>query len=149
MSAVRICHFSATTLEGGIFRQCAEGFARAGHEFHCGTLAEHPPPRWAKEVPPAGYFALRTTRRRGWPAAAVRLARYLRRHRIDVLETHLVYGALVGTAAARLARTPLLVHMRHHIDDVRLLGTDLHVAVDRLLANAADEVVVPSHAARR
>jgi L-malate glycosyltransferase len=99
--------------------------------------------------PPARYFALGVTDRRGWPRAAFRLARYLRRHRIDVLHTHLVHAALVGTVAARLARTPYLVHMRHHIDDVRLTGGAVHVALDRALACAADEVVVPSQAAKR
>jgi len=89
------------------------------------------------------------TGRRDWVRAAVRLARYLRRNRIDVLQTHLVHGALVGTIAARLAGTPLLVHMRHHIDDVRLSGSALQSAADRLLAAAADAVLVPSHAARR
>jgi glycosyltransferase involved in cell wall biosynthesis len=146
---VRICHFCATTVEGGIFRHLSEGLTRAGHEYRCGTLAHHPPPRWVSDAQPAGYFALGATGRTGWPAAAVRLARYLRRHRVDVLQTHLVHAAIVGTLAARLARTPLLVHMRHHIDDVRLSGTGVHVALDRLLASAADEVVVPSHAARR
>lgn len=146
---MRICHLSATSLEGAYFRHLSAGFAAAGYEFHCGTLGCDGPPRWVREAPPARYFALRGTGRRDWVPAAVRLARYLRRHRIDVLQTHLVHGAIAGTPAARLARTPLLVHMRHHIDDVRLSGSVLHVAVDRFLASAADEVIVPSHAARR
>jgi len=146
---VRICHLSATSLEGAYFRHLSEGFAAAGHEFHCGTLGRDRPPAWVAAAPPARYVALGATGRTDWAPAAVRLARYLRRNRIDVLHTHLVHGALVGTLAARLARTPLLVHMRHHIDDVRLSGSDLHVAVDRLLAAAADAVVVPSHAAKR
>jgi glycosyltransferase involved in cell wall biosynthesis len=127
----------------------AEGLTAAGHEFHCGTLGADEPPAWAPTAPPCHYFRLDCTERREWPAAVVRLARLLRRRRIDVLQTHLVHGAIVGTAAARLARTPFLVHMRHHIDDVRLTGGRLHVAVDRALAKAADEVIVPSHAAKR
>jgi len=140
---------SATSLEGAYFRHLSEGFAAAGHEFHCGTLGQDRPPAWAASSPPARYFALGATGRRDWVRAAVRLARYVRRNRIDVLQTHLVHGALVGTIAARLAGTPLLVHMRHHIDDVRLSGSALHVAADRLLAAAADAVLVPSHAAKR
>jgi glycosyltransferase involved in cell wall biosynthesis len=127
----------------------AEGLSAAGHEFHCGTLGTDEPPAWLPTAPPSHYFRLNCTERRDWPAAAVRLARHLRRRRIDVLQTHMVHGAIVGTAAARLARTPFLVHMRHHIDDVRLTGSRLHVAVDRALAKAADEVIVPSHAAKR
>lgn len=146
---LRICHLSSTNLEGAYFRHLSEGFAAKGHEFHCGTLTHDGPPAWVATAPPGRYFALGATGRRDWLPAGVRLARYLRRHRIDVLQTHLVHAAIVGTIAARLAGTPLLVHMRHHIDDARLTGSDLHVAVDRLLATAADAVVVPSHAARR
>jgi glycosyltransferase involved in cell wall biosynthesis len=127
----------------------AEGLTAAGHEFECGTLGADPPPEWVTSRAPCRYFRLNCLERREWPAAAARLARHLRRQRVDILQTHLVHGAIVGTAAARLARTPFLVHMRHHIDDVRLSGGRLHVAVDRALANAADEVIVPSHAAKR
>jgi glycosyltransferase involved in cell wall biosynthesis len=126
----------------------AEGLTAAGHEFECGTLGADRPPEWVTSTAPCRYFRLNCLERRAWPAAVVRLARHLRRRQIDVLQTHLVHGAIVGTAAARLARTPFLVHMRHHIDDVRLTGGRLHVAVDRVLANAADEVIVPSHAAK-
>jgi glycosyltransferase involved in cell wall biosynthesis len=146
---LRICHLTSTSLEGAYFKHLSAGFSAAGHELHCGTLAGGGPPGWAATAPPARWFALNSSGRRGWIRAVPRLARYLRRHRIDVLQTHLVPGALVGTAAARLAGTVLLVHMRHHIDDVRLSGTHAHVALDRLLASAADAVVVPSHAARR
>jgi glycosyltransferase involved in cell wall biosynthesis len=146
---VRVCHFSATTLEGAYFGHIARGLAAAGHEFECGTLGGEPPPAWLASTPGCRYFRLNSARREQWPSAAVRLARRLRARRIDVLQTHLVHGAIVGTAAARLARTPLLVHMRHHIDDVRLSGGRLHVELDRALARAADEVIVPSHAAKR
>ncbi len=149
IASLRLCHLTATSLEGAYFRHLSEGFAAEGHEFHCGTLACDLPPVWVATAPPARYFALGSGGRRDWIRATVRLARYLRRHRIDILHTHLVHGALVGTIAARLAGTPVLVHMRHHIDDVRLSGSALHVALDRFLASAADAVVVPSHAARR
>jgi len=146
---VRVCHFSATGLDGPYFRHLSDGFRAGGHEYLCGTLGASPPPTWTAGSPPTTYFALGVGQRREWPLAAIRLARLLRRHRVEVLQTHLVHAALVGTVAARAARTPLLVHMRHHIDDVRLSGGRLHVALDRALALAADEVVVPSHTARR
>jgi glycosyltransferase involved in cell wall biosynthesis len=119
-----------------------------GHDFDCGTLGGDPPPAWTDSAS-CHYFRLNCTQRQEWPAAAVRLARYLRRREVDILQTHLVHAAIVGTVAARLARTPFLVHMRHHIDDVRLTGGRLHVELDRALATAADEIIVPSRAAKR
>src|SRR5262245_32485878 len=48
-------------------------------------------------------FALGASSRAGFPLAVVRLARMLRAHRAEVVQTHLVDGCLVGLAAARLA----------------------------------------------
>ncbi len=42
------------------------------------------------------------------------LVRRLRSERIDILQTHLFEAALVGSAAARLAGTPLVVFTGHH-----------------------------------
>src|SRR4051812_25110038 len=93
LAGVRVCHFSATTLEGAYFGHIARGVVAAGHEFECGTLGGAPPPAWMENAAPCRYLRLNCTRRSEWPVAAVRLARHLRARRIDVLQTHLVHGA--------------------------------------------------------
>ncbi|MFO0907031.1 MAG: glycosyltransferase [Isosphaeraceae bacterium] len=78
------------------------------------------------------------------PSAVLRLARLLRRERVDVLHTHSEGPLLYGAAAARLARIKRVVHTRHHGPD---LGNSPRVLrlmrlatrwVDRVVCVAAD-----------
>ncbi len=50
------------------------------------------------------------------PGLVLRLARYLRRRKIDVVHTHDVRPLIYGAVAARLARVPRVVHTRHGRD---------------------------------
>src|SRR4029077_7146574 len=63
-------------------------------------------------------FALGCRGRRAYPSAAFRLARWLRRWRADVVQTHLLDACLVGLTAARLAGTPLGVLTGHHSHEI-------------------------------
>jgi glycosyltransferase involved in cell wall biosynthesis len=54
----------------------------------------------------------------------------------------------VGVLASRLARTPVTIVTRHHLDQVRLIGTKFHVYLDGWMARQSDRVVVLSHAVR-
>jgi glycosyltransferase involved in cell wall biosynthesis len=62
------------------------------------------------------------------------------------LQTHLFDAGILGILAARLARTPLVIVTRHHLDQVHLVGNRWHVALDRWMARRADKVVVLSQA---
>jgi glycosyltransferase involved in cell wall biosynthesis len=77
-------------------------------------------------------FALDCTRRAHYPLAVWRLATYLRRQRVDILQTHLFDAGLVGLVAARLAGTQLVIETRHHADAVVLTGKLLPFLIDRL-----------------
>lgn len=94
-------------------------------------------------------FALDCTGRAQYSKAIARLARLLRRHRIDVLHAHLVQSSLVGLTAALLARTPVRVMTRHHSDAVFLSGSRAARAIDGLTGRLANEVIAVSEAARR
>jgi glycosyltransferase involved in cell wall biosynthesis len=94
------------------------------------------------------YCCLGVSSRWQWPLAIVRLARLLLKKRIDILQTHLYDAGILGIAAARIARPPLVIVTRHHLDQVHMIGTRFHVAIDRWMARAADWVVVPSEAVR-
>jgi glycosyltransferase involved in cell wall biosynthesis len=72
----------------------------------------------------------------------------LRANRIDVLQTHLFDAAIVGILAGRLARVPLLIVTRHHLDQHHLLGRRVHVELDRLTARMTDHVIVPAAAVK-
>jgi glycosyltransferase involved in cell wall biosynthesis len=91
-----------------------------------------------------GTFALGARHRRQYPAAVVRLARWLRQKNASVLQSHLVDGSLVGLAAARAARVPLVVFTAHHSHELPFHGPKL-IRVDRLCAGVlSDLIIAPS-----
>jgi glycosyltransferase involved in cell wall biosynthesis len=45
--------------------------------------------------------------------ALIRLVRFIRRHRFDILHSHMSKGALLGGLAGRIARVPIVVHTAH------------------------------------
>jgi glycosyltransferase involved in cell wall biosynthesis len=126
----------------------ATGLVGAGWTVYCANLRAGPEPHWLQSLSGASHLSLDADALRHYPAAIVRLARFLRRERIDVLQSHLFDGGVVGVLAARLARTPLVIVTRHHTDQVLLVGTKLHVQLDRWMARAADGVVAVSNAVR-
>jgi glycosyltransferase involved in cell wall biosynthesis len=48
---------------------------------------------------------------------AVRVARWIKRHRIDIVHTNSLKSDVIGGVAARLARKPLVWHVRDRIDE--------------------------------
>jgi len=93
-------------------------------------------------------FALSSTRRHGYPLAAVRLAARLRTWRADVLHAHCFDATAVGLTAARLAGVPF-VFTRHHSDHNLRLGKRWHTRIDSFCARHADRVIAVSEATRR
>ena len=145
---MRICHLVTTTLESHYFANLGKGLASRGVSLHLGTLQSGPAPTWIAEAHGAIHFSLRATSRVAYPRAVLNLARLLRDEEIDILQTHLFDAGLVGVLAALLARRSAMILTRHHTDQVRLVGTRFHVALDRWMARRADHVVVLSPAVR-
>src|SRR5205085_351513 len=79
-------------------------------------------------------FAMGADQRTDYPTATLRLARWLRRHRIDVIHTHLFEASLVGLIAAKLARTELAIFTGHHSHEVPLHNRRALFEVDRFAA---------------
>lgn len=144
---ISVCHLCATTLDAHYFSNLGRGLAARGIKVSGGSLTAAEPPKWLTAVC-GEYLSVDAASRLAYPAAALRLARWLRRQRVDVLQTHLFDAGLVGLAAARLARVPLTIVTRHHTDEMWIAGTRAHVAADRLMARMADRVVGLSHAVR-
>jgi glycosyltransferase involved in cell wall biosynthesis len=89
-------------------------------------------------------FALGAGSRAGFPLAIARLARMLRAHRADVVQTHLVDGCLVGLAAARLARVPVTIMTAHHSHELPFHGRRLRWP-DKLCAGPlSNHIIAPS-----
>ena len=94
-------------------------------------------------------FALGARSRDGYPAAALRLARAMRRRSTDIVQTHLLDASLVGLTAARLARTPVAVMTAHHSHEVPFHGRKL-VWAERLCTGLlCDHIIAPSQDVRQ
>ncbi len=146
--SLRVCHLCGTTLESHYFRNLGRGLAASGVHVFGASLTDPDPPGWLKNAP-SDYLFLNAPTKPRLPGAAIRLARWLKARRIDVLQTHLFEGAIVGLAAARLARTPLTIVTRHHTDEMWIVGTLPHRWADRLITHFADHVVGLSQAVGR
>lgn len=75
------------------------------------------------------------------PAIILKLARLLRREKIDVVHTHLWTSNFWGRIAASLARTPIVVTTEHNID---VWKSRHHFLADRLLGKVTSKVVYVS-----
>lgn len=99
------------------------------------------------------HWVLHCDGRRRYPLAVARLARLLRRHRIDILHAHHYEETLVGTLAAILARTPALVVGRHYHDELYQVAKGLKLrrllALEAFCYRVARAIVVPSAAIQR
>jgi glycosyltransferase involved in cell wall biosynthesis len=82
--------------------------------------------------------------------AALKLSRYLRRNRVQLLHDHFYYPTIVGGLAGVLARTPGRVMTRHHSDyHVRLSQKpNRHVRLDQLTTRLHHKVIAISHHTR-
>jgi glycosyltransferase involved in cell wall biosynthesis len=138
----------ATTLDTHYFANLGRGLMAHGLSVHGASLSAPEPPAWLAGSPAADYLSVNARSRAAYPAAVLRLARWLRDRRIDVVQTHLFEAGLVGLAAARLARVPLAIVTRHHTDEMWIAGTRAHIAADRLMTRWADRIVVLSQAVR-
>lgn len=146
-TSLRVCHVCATTLDSHYFANLGRGLHERGISVSAVSLTEPDAPRWLREIG-GDYQCLGAASRAGYPAAMFRLARWLRERGVDVVQTHLIDGGIVGVAAGRLARAPLVVLTRHHTAEIEMIGTALHAWCDRLLTRRADRVVVLSQAVK-
>ena len=145
---MHVCHLCDTSVGGDYFRNLTAGLARNGVQVTLVELGPGSPPTWVSGIPRVDYFSLRATSRLSYPLAVRRLARLLKQQRIDILQTHLFYSGLIGVLTRRLHRKTIVALMRHHTSVVRLLGSRLHIAVDKWMAKKADRVMTVSNAAR-
>jgi glycosyltransferase involved in cell wall biosynthesis len=103
-------------------------------------------PRYADDGIP--HWVIPARSRKGYPIAALRLARLLRSHRIDVVHTHHYDPTVVGWMATRLQRPTRLVVGRHYSDAIYLNATGLRrrglLAIEGLVNRASSAIVVPT-----
>jgi glycosyltransferase involved in cell wall biosynthesis len=85
-------------------------------------------------------------------AALIRLARFIRRGRYDVVHTHTSKAGILGRMAARLAGTPIVVHTAHGLSYKYArsrLSEWIYVRLERLCAHWSHAIVVVSESVQR
>lgn len=146
---MHVCHICDSSIEGDYFRNIAAGLTEKGVRVSLIELGAGNAPTWLKNIPGLTYLSLNAANKLHYPAAVRRLSRFLLNERVDILHTHLFYSGLIGVLAKRFGGRSQVALMRHHTSVVRMLGSQLHVAADKWMAEKADHVLTVSEAARR
>jgi len=146
---MHVCHFCDTSLNGDYFRNMALGLSRRGVRVSLVELGPGIAPRWLSDIPNVSYQSLNANSRSQYPRVVRKLAAYLREERVDILHTHLFYAGLIGVLTKWFRHDAAVAVMRHHTSVVRMLGSRLHIAADKWMAEHADHLLTVSDAARR
>ena len=141
----RILHFAQDGDTSGYFQQLARFHDRSQYEMIFATL--NPIVPWLQE-----YMASQGVRcfscdcqgRASYPLGILRLARFLRRNKVDIVHAHLFEPSVVGLIAALVARTPVRVSTRHYSDYHTRINKKWHVRVDRMCTKLSDAAIAVS-----
>ncbi len=99
------------------------------------------------------HFVIEGRQRKTYPVVVLKLARLLRRERVDILHTHHYDEAVIGVLAAKLAKTRAIILGRHYHDELYLVASGIKLrtllAVEGFCNRSAARIVVPSHGIRR
>ncbi len=142
---LRILHFAQDGDTSGFFPQLARWHDRSRYRMFFGTLKPIAP--WLREyVESQGVECLSCDcrRRLSYPWGMLRLARFLRRQRIDILHTHLFEPSVIGLLAGVLARTPLRVMTRHYSDYHTRINKTWHVRIDQTCNRLSHAIIAVS-----
>lgn len=140
---IKVCQIVSYSADSEYMRNLGRGLSRKGLTQLWVTLFDSGlnVPEWIGRAEKAEYLCLAAKNRYGFPLAVLKLARELRRRRIDIIQTHLYEASLVGLLAAKLARTPVKVLTRHHLDQALMIGKALPIYADKWAARTADHIV--------
>jgi glycosyltransferase involved in cell wall biosynthesis len=141
----RILHFAQDGDTSGFFPQLARWHDRSRYQMFFATLKPMAP--WLRqymESQGVECFSCDCRVRAGYALGLVRLARFLRRRRIDILHTHLFEPSVVGLLAGAAARTRTRILTRHYSDYHTRIGKKWHVRLDRLCTRMSRGVIAVS-----
>lgn len=79
-------------------------------------------------------------------SALVRLYRYLRKNKIQILHTHLYHPTIIGRIIGHLARVPVIISTYHYS---YLYQRRFNMFLDRLTARFSNRIIVVSEASER
>lgn len=140
-----LLHFAQDSDTSGYFPQLARWHDRDRYRMFFGTLQPMAP--WLRaymESQGVECFSCDCQRRSSYPLGMLRLARFLRRQRIDILHTHLFEPSVIGLQAGVLAGVPQRVMTRHYSDYHTRIHKKWHVRLDQLCIRLSHGVIAVS-----
>ncbi len=142
---LKVLHFINDSGRGPYFCAIADFTDRSWFDTVVGSLGPGGPLQEDMKEREIRTLALGFKRRTQYPSAVLRLAVWLRRERVDVIQTHLLDASLVGLSAARLAGTPLAVFTLHHSHEIPLHRKKLLRWADCLCSrHLSHRIIAPS-----
>lgn len=141
----RVLHFAQDGDTSGFFPQLACRHDRTLYRMFFATL--NPIAPWLREyMESRGVECLSCDcrSRAEYPLGLLRLARYMREQRIEILHTHLFEPSVIGLQAGVLARTPMRLLTRHYSDYHTRIDKRWHVRLDQLCTRLSDAVIAVS-----
>jgi starch synthase (maltosyl-transferring) len=130
---MNVLHFVTHNLYHPSFIDLSRHLTSSRVRLFIGSLRERGDLHRTAESEGIETLALDCQRTRDFPRAVVRLVRWLKENRIDVVHTHLDDASLVGLTAARLAGVPGRVMTRHHSDERIIYGGRKRLLLDKLI----------------
>ena len=140
-----ILHFAQDSDTSGFFPQLAKWHDRTRYRMLFATL--NPIAPWLRDYMQSQgveCFSSDCTSRGQYPLGMLRLARFLRREKVDILHTHLFEPSVIGLNAGVLARTPVRVLTRHYSDYHTRINKKWHVRLDQMCTRLSDAVIAVS-----
>ena len=113
--------------------------------MYFGTL--YPMASWLREYMESQgvrCFSTNCHSRARYPMGILKLARFLRHERIDILHTHLFDPSIVGLQAGVLAGTRIRLMTRHYSDYHTRINKKWHVRLDQLCTRLSQAVIAVS-----
>ena len=138
----RILHLAQDGDTSGFFPQLARWHDRTRYQMFFATL--NPMAGWLRdymESEGVECFSCGSRGRADYGPCLLKLARFLRRNRIDVLHTHLFDPSVIGLLAGVIARTPMRVETRHYSDYHTRINKKWHVRLDQLCTRLSHQVI--------
>jgi glycosyltransferase involved in cell wall biosynthesis len=140
-----VLHFAQDSDTSGFFPQLAVWHDPKRFKMFFGTLRPLDP-RLRAHMERHGVSCLDCACPNRWayPWGLLKLTAFLKRHRIDILHTHLFDPSVVGLTGGFLARTPARVLTRHYSNYHTRIDRPVHVWLDRLCTRLSDRVIAVS-----
>jgi glycosyltransferase involved in cell wall biosynthesis len=140
-----LLHFAEASDTSGYFPQLASWHDSARYKMIFATLKPMAP--WLRaymEERGIECFSCRCTKRSQYGLGILRLMKFLRRRRVQILHTHLFEPSIIGLIAGKLAHTPHLVMTRHYSDYHTRVGRTRAVRLDQLCTSLCQRVIAVS-----